>query len=105
MRQAAHTKMETFPCTLTIFTKRLRVKLKLGETMSDGEGANKLIKHAWFHWRKRRGVVNEIGEGEPCYFFFLQICFVSQRRLDPLVIKLAGFIHCDVQTSQTGASD
>lgn len=36
-----------------------------------------------------------------CYFF--QFCFVSQWCLDPLVIKLTGFIHCDVQTSQSGA--
>lgn len=35
---------------------------------------------------------------------FFHFCFVWQRCLDPLVIKLTGFIHCDVQTSQSGAS-
>ena len=34
---------------------------------------------------------------------FFQHCFVSQRYLDLVVIKLTGFIHCDVQTSQSGA--
>lgn len=36
-------------------------------------------------------------------WYLFQFCFVSQWCLDPLVIKLTGFIHCDVQTSQSRA--